>query len=614
MVKQPAEPLFSFNTSATFEDQIRFLIRNLHLTIKDNGIPFLLDSLYNSTQEFTQPLQSTYPYLQEADLKKLSDHIRLKYYVYPFNAVETGTVGIDIEKIKLPMNRFMWQTSFWESNDLEIGPGCAVFRKGSQRLAVNSGFWTADGRRQVATGDSEDFVHTVFHPVFGGDQQEEGFQFIMGETLEERDSRQTLRFYLNFKPNRSIIGEFIQDVQQSLGQRKVAYNIKVLSNGRDFYRSDSVILYAEQKNFFIIRDFLQKVYKKYKSSLRKPVPLFTYPLADGLSFGEEPDSPIAQSLGQHRSKMLAAVLAKLALDNVDEEAREDIAIALLLESEKFKLHPKGIEAFHLNPASNFPYDPLTFSFIQKKEIVIKDIFLKAAFELGLFLCTEAIWLDETTCNWLAYHPETDPKAVVKGKPITSYRFLDDSLLNGRLGVKLFLTQLQNALEISDTMIDKTLKGLKQVRDTQWNRKYTTDENRDNSITPTHYIHQIQSELYQFESKKAGKLPEERTLHFWLTNKKVKDIALDTVDETTFEEIWKGALIKRWIEDKNIELAGSIIKTHFDGKNRPLKNGFSTFNTDLFTPTIRRGYAGIGYFLLRVYNPQTIPPLTIPIDD
>ncbi|WP_028664681.1 T3SS effector HopA1 family protein [Runella zeae] len=552
-----------------FEKAIAFIIDNVSLNIQETSIS-LEGPVYDSSHNLPVlrgKLTSASPFLQLEDFKLLADYIRLQFYVYPTLQTEKGSLGINFNEIEYFTNP-QWQSQYWMAKSKEIvGDSVAILTKGSQKIAVNSGKWIFEGDWKVAPNDTIETVHSIFFPTKSFKNVREGksgFEFINGRELQESDGRQIIRFYLNFQPDWNIIKNFIEDVYLYCDPKNIPYTIKILSQKEDFNRSDSVILYSDQKSFFYIKYFLESVYLKYHSHLREPVPIFTYKLYKGIGFAEEPDTPSAESVGQNRSKLIAEIIARLAVENVVEKK-----MRIIRGLEIIRQQYQNLNSFYLNPHSNFPYD-LVFSPIELPIRIPKKInfFLQGAIEVGHILCKEAIWIDDKHCNWLNYQND---------KNIVTYRLLDNSLADGRAGIKLFLLTLYDAYK--DPIFKKTLGGLNDI--------------------------DVKTNVYKRKPLKSRYFRKNRIFHFWTNENTLDEIDLDLIDKETFKALSEGTLINRWVSNQNANLARQNIKTHFLDKERPLKNGLGT---DFFCPTLKHGYAGLGYFFLRVYSPQFVKPV------
>ena len=559
----------------SFEEAIRFIIENVVLETQQDGTLLLSGPVYDPKHGLPTLTGNQLP-LNEKDLEALAEYLRLNFYVNPFNPNGNGALGIDFNSIRGfdARTASLWQDAYWMAKmGVLLGEGSAVFSKGSRYIAITSGSWLFDGDWKVGDDDPEEQVNSIYYPKQGEDMQANsglaGFEFANGHALSESDKGQIIRFYLNFGPDWNAIRNFSQDVFDYLELRGVPYSIKVLGQKESFIRADSVILYSEQRYFFIVKLFLESVYLKYKPSLRFPVPIFTAKMADGLGFAEEPDTLTPQSVGTHRSELLAGMLARLAFENIPTAQRIDRGIAIMKEQ-----YPDLTE-FHLNPGSDFPYsfDTSTDTPVLLKQNNYRNFFLEGAVRVGYRLCKEAVWLDENRCNWLTYLDNTGRT----GK----YGFLDDGFNSGLAGIKLFLKTLND--HAPDAVFKKVLSGLKDVK----------------IISPPYADEKANGRKY-FKRKAP--------FHFYTNTKKYRfeQISLDLIDKQTFDGISKGALVYRWITNEDADLARQMNKTHFLEKERPFINGF---NRDFFCPTIRHGYAGIGYFFLRVYYPSEVKALS-----
>ena len=94
---------------------------------------------------------------------------------------------------------------------------------------------------------------------------------------------------------------------QRLNEMTIPFSFKVLYNPKDYQRYDSGVLYFDKKDYEVVREVLEVVYRETRSHFKPEAPLFTMQLAPGLGLAEEPDQKFAhqESFGMNRCQMVA---------------------------------------------------------------------------------------------------------------------------------------------------------------------------------------------------------------------------------------------------------------------------------------------------------------------
>ena len=115
----------------------------------------------------------------------------------------------------------------------------------------------------------------------------------------------TVRVYLNFTPEGAVA--VMSSLTQRLNELAIPNHFKVLYNPKEYERHDSGVLYFDKKDYQVVREVLQVVYRENKQHFKSEVPLFTKQLAVGLGLAEEPDQKFAsgESFGMNRCQIVA---------------------------------------------------------------------------------------------------------------------------------------------------------------------------------------------------------------------------------------------------------------------------------------------------------------------
>ena len=159
-----------------------------------------------------------------------------------------------------------------------------------------------------------------------------------------------IRFYWNIKPEGAP--DLIQEITEEFNKYRVPFMFKCLNEPSLYNRADSAVLYLEKKYAHTALYLVKEIADKLKTVLKDGVPMFSMPLAKGLSFAEDPGK--GESFGMQRSRIIAdAILTAHEKGIVDQKAREAYIFAFVEEQ------GLDLSAFFKNPFSGFHYD---FSF------------------------------------------------------------------------------------------------------------------------------------------------------------------------------------------------------------------------------------------------------------
>lgn len=115
----------------------------------------------------------------------------------------------------------------------------------------------------------------------------------------------TVRIYFNLNPEGAV--EIMGKLTQALNAKNIPFSFKVLYNPKEYKRNDSGVLYFDKRDYELVEQVMQVVYRENKLHFRSKVPLFTMQLAPGLGLAEEPSEKFAQqeSFGMNRCQIVA---------------------------------------------------------------------------------------------------------------------------------------------------------------------------------------------------------------------------------------------------------------------------------------------------------------------
>lgn len=171
--------------------------------------------------------------------------------------------------------------------------------------------------------------------------------YVFSKTLDDNFPQALVRFYINLNPN--SIATFIKELCHILDYHEIQFSLKCFKNIIDYSRSDNTILYVYKYDWSKYFSLLRIFFEENKEHLNPNIPLFTYPICHGVSFGENPNT-VNESFGSMRCKLIAASFLEAALIGFSKEQ--------CIEYTQSQIVEKGydINKFYLNPNSNYPYD------------------------------------------------------------------------------------------------------------------------------------------------------------------------------------------------------------------------------------------------------------------
>ena len=231
----------------------------------------------------------------------------------------------------------------------------------------------------------------------------------------------------------------------------------------------------------------------------------------------------------------------------------------------------GLQCFFLNPKPSFKYSFGIFSEnIHLVNLSPNSKILKAAIYIANLLCREAIWLSDSTCNWMSYQEIKDNSGVKK----LGYSFSNlDGGFNGIEGIFTFLKAFES-IDIKDSVIQFVAASACKLWKTSGNQP------------------KIQK---LFQSEPSFAISSQVFIQpIEFSSEKFKNEVMGIITGHVSPTVRNSSFLKKAIEE------------HID-KERPLGNMID--GTDNFHPDLQFGLAGYGYALLRIYAPDKIPALS-----
>lgn len=135
-----------------------------------------------------------------------------------------------------------------------------------------------------------------------------------------------VRIYFNLTPEGAVA--VMKSLTRMLNQAGILFSFKVLYNPQQYHRFDAGVLYFDKVDYEAVSLILAAIHIEYRSHFVPEVPLFTKPLAVGMSVAEEPNLKFAQSesFGMNRCQIVTDGLLKAFYAGQDSAAERMNAI------------------------------------------------------------------------------------------------------------------------------------------------------------------------------------------------------------------------------------------------------------------------------------------------
>ena len=180
-----------------------------------------------------------------------------------------------------------------------------------------------------------------------------GFYYVFGEAVgDQQDDSGLLRFYWNIQAEGAV--SLVRLITERLNRFQLPFRFKIVNNPTDFDRSDTAILYVNQRYYRLVAELLVEVHQQVSDQLEIGTPLFTKQLAPGLGLAEEPTT--GESFGQQRCRILAE-----ALWNIYEQRLKEDETQLNEIRKQLELNGINPDLPYLNTGSTGTYD---FPFVE----------------------------------------------------------------------------------------------------------------------------------------------------------------------------------------------------------------------------------------------------------
>lgn len=533
----------------------------------------------------------------------LSDFIYLLYSGDTNDSKKVEEQNEFLKNIKVPSDEQFWFDSYWQLDN----ENKTLRKEGEKRLAIAGEYY----RRQIQSDKNAidkryikvNLISSAYAINVSGVDGEINYSWIYGKYSLNDDF--LLRIYFTFKPDADIISKLLKSIQHNFDSNQIPFEFKFLSSDKLYYRFDTGVLYLSRRHWHISMEIVREIYFHFvdeKDFFREEKPLFTYQIAKGISFAENPDDFRYSSFGSY----VSVIIAKAIIESYPK-----------FNTNTIKSIIKNVKKFYKNPNSQNVYN---FNFIKteinesKEQLIIKlpqnlvvknewihdskalqpKKYLFTAIKIANKICKEAIWNDGD-CNWVSCNG-----SIVANKKTIGYKFslLDDSLADGRLGVALFLAYMYYFY--SDITFKRTINGaLNSLKiDTNNSIQKSTKDEIDKLldgkvIKKDRNVNKDDSGLIKIE----------------LSRFKFFESDFSVIVQPLINDNWRISDLTKLVhgqilDDKAKDTFDEIISNYFNVE-RPFGN---MYGNDEFNPTLIGGYAMLGYIFLRLYDIDTVPPL------
>jgi hypothetical protein len=426
----------------------RSFISEVYIDHLTNDLKTILDNIQQQISAFPAlnsdswdniTFSSKYP--NKKSFSKLEDFIYNEFYKrsYLYAPVNTS-LRISLETIK---NHNKDQEEGWTLNQNIDTSGCITIEKFDEFYLKKlfPGTYIKGLLMQNLFRDKEaifiQWVEKSKNRFFDG-SDDQYFRFY-GETLPDEFiiSKNHIRFYFNLDPNathlETKIIAFAELLFEKLNKRKVPFECKI---HKLFYLADSCVLYVERRYFVIVMSVITENYFEFSNILKNEVPMFTYPLIQGVGFAENPDILLFDeeiSFGLSKSAEVATIIKNIFPQPTAVKSDNKIINNILNKIAEISKKKKYQNRYFLNPTSRFEYHFKKFTNQSISSTSSMDsTYLEYATKIGYLICKEAFWDNSGCCNWVGYNATNK-----------NYKTLNTGLLEGLAGTILFLSELFN---------------------------------------------------------------------------------------------------------------------------------------------------------------------------
>ncbi len=288
--------------------------------------------------------------------------------------------------------------------------GGIVVRKNSDRQRIDPGdFHTWGSRKEfLQTGSLKEFAEWIY-PAWviekgDGNIDQSIWVKLNGKRLLNIEPKRINRFYFNLLPHKQRILSFVDNLSDRLNFCQIPFQFKCLNNLEDYKRSDSAVLYIQKNHFNSVILIIGELYQSYTDIMRSETPIFTYSIANGVGFGENPPGE-GESFGSYRARLICEAIQKIdkqGKDLIDDYIINEIENYLLelgFDENRFYLNSRSPDGYNFSLFFNHTDLRNSFKTAYSNTDSIQKLSFKYAEKIAFELCKEAIWINHSACTW-----------------------------------------------------------------------------------------------------------------------------------------------------------------------------------------------------------------------
>ncbi len=176
--------------------------------------------------------------------------------------------------------------------------------------------------------------------------QNNAFYFVHGNAEFNLQSQSMVRLYWNVRVE--MMPQLVAQLSSVMNYYAIPFDFKCLCNPLQYSsRADVAVLYTDRMFADFTVSIIPKIIENLNDTLIDNTPLFSYPIAKGIAFAENPKTN--ESFGGQRSRLISEAIL-MNLNTVENKHK------MIAETRKY-IQNQGysIEQFYLNSNSKYPY-------------------------------------------------------------------------------------------------------------------------------------------------------------------------------------------------------------------------------------------------------------------
>jgi hypothetical protein len=234
-----------------------------------------------------------------------------------------------------------WQGG-WTARSIEADGRIVAERHGVRYWVPPEGYRPLDGETAIDRPGAVRIPKEYFELA-------SGFYLAHGNADDTRDAGNTVRVYWHLAPTGAA--RLVGLMTHHLNEAGIGFQLKVLSEPLRYHRTDPAVLYLARADCPQAWPVLRKIHGEIAPWLRSRTSLLVKRMAPGVGLAEDPGD--GSSFGEHRGRLLAAVLA-----DPEWSALDSMAERIALVSSRLAREGYDLDRIYLNPGSRDDFPPL----------------------------------------------------------------------------------------------------------------------------------------------------------------------------------------------------------------------------------------------------------------